>query len=118
MGLAAICDIIILVAAVLVAVTNIWKFFANSGMGIKKRVDEANEEKEREFNEKVDARAREIVRPLLEQQARTLTKSFGTLLDQHLPDRLNEHDQETRQRYLSDRQRYLCEIKNQVVQDM
>ena len=66
-SLGAICDIIILIAAVLVAVTNIWKFFANSGKGIKKRVDEVNEEKEREFNEKVEARAREVVAPMLEQ---------------------------------------------------
>ena len=117
-SLGAICDIIILIAAVLVAVTNIWKFFANSGKGIKKRVDEVNEEKEREFNEKVEARAREVVKPMIEQQARTLTQSFGMLLDQHLPDRLTEHDQETRQRYLNDRQRYLNEIKTEVVHDM
>jgi hypothetical protein len=51
----------------LLAISNIWKFFTNSGKGIKKRVDQAVEEKEREFNEKVDARALEIVKPLLEQ---------------------------------------------------
>ena len=65
--ISTICDIIILIAAVLLAIGNIWKFFANSGKGIKKRVDQAAEEKEREFNEKVDARALEIVTPLLEQ---------------------------------------------------
>ena len=65
--ISTICDIIILIAAVLLAITNIWKFFTNSGKGIKKRVDQAAEEKEREFNEKVDARALEIVKPLLEQ---------------------------------------------------
>jgi hypothetical protein len=37
MGLGVICDIIILVAAVLVGITNIYKFFANSGKGIKKK---------------------------------------------------------------------------------
>jgi hypothetical protein len=65
--ISTICDIIILIAAVLLAITNIWKFFTNSGKGIKKRVDQVAEEKEREFNEKVDARALEIVTPLLEQ---------------------------------------------------
>lgn len=113
-----ICDIIILIAAVLVSITNIYKFFTNSGKGIKKRVDEANEEKERGFNEKVDARAREIVVPMLEQQAKTLTASFGALLDKHLPERLIEHDLETRQKYLGDRQRYLCEIKDEVITAM
>jgi hypothetical protein len=67
MGLGAICDIIILVAAVLVAITNIYKFFSNSGKGIKKKVDESNAEKEKELQEKIDARAKEIVKPMLEQ---------------------------------------------------
>lgn len=111
MGLGAICDIIILVAAVLVAITNIYKFFSNSGKGIKKKVDESNAEKERELQEKIDARTKELVQPMLEQQAMTLTKSFGALLDQHLPKRLTQHDEETRQRYLK-------EIKNEVVQEM
>ena len=118
MDLGAICDIIILVAAVLVAVTNIYKFFANSGKGIKKKVDDANAEKEKELQDKIDARAKEIVKPMLEQQAATLTKSFGALLDQHLPKRLVEHDKETRQKYLGDRLNYLNEIKNEVVQEM
>jgi hypothetical protein len=48
----------------------------------------------------------------------TLTKSFGALLDQHLPNRLTKHDEETRQRYLSDRLNYLNEIKNEVVHEM
>ena len=67
MDLGAICDIIILVAAVLVAVTNIYKFFANSGKGIKKKVDDVNAEKEKELQDKIDARAKEIVKPMLEQ---------------------------------------------------
>jgi hypothetical protein len=40
MGLGVICDIIILVAAVLVAIANIYKFFANSGKGIKKKAQQ------------------------------------------------------------------------------
>ena len=116
--ISTICDIIILIAAVLLAITNIWKFFTNSGKGIKKRVDQVAEEKEREFNEKVDARALEIVTPLLEQQAKTLVSSFGSLLDKHLPERLTEHDLETRKKYLGDRQKYLCEIKDEVITAM
>jgi hypothetical protein len=41
--------------------------------------------------------------------------SFEGLLDKHLPERLMTHDLETRQKYLADRQRYLCEIKDEVV---
>lgn len=118
MGLGMICDVIILIAAVLVAITNIYKFFANSGKGIKKKVDDVNAEKEKELQEKIDARAKEVVKPMLEQQAATLTKSFETLLDQHLPTRLTEHDKEIRQKYLGDRLNYLNEIKNEVVHEV
>lgn len=111
-------DVIILIAAFLVAITNIYKFFSNSKKGIKKQVDKAREEQEKEFNEAVDARVKLVVKPMLEQQAATLTASFETLLDKHLPNRLNLHDQETRQKYLADRHRYLCEIKDEVVEAM
>ena len=110
-----VADIIVLIAAVLVALTNIWKFFVNSGKGIRKKVNEVSEDKEKEFNEKVDARVREVAQPMLDQQAKTLTASFEGLLDKHLPKRLVEHDHETRQKYLKDRQNYLSEIKDEVI---
>lgn len=115
MGLGMICDIIILVAAVLVAITNIYNFFAKSGKGIKKKVDEATAEREAEFNAKVDERARQVAQPIVDSAVRTLTASFEGLLDKHLPDRLLAHDHETRRKYLEDRQRYLEEIKDEVV---
>ena len=110
-----ICDVIILIAAVLVAITNIYKFFANGRKGIKKKVDEVTAEREAEFNTKVDERVRLIAQPMVDSAARTLTASFEGLLDKYLPGRLIEHDQETRVKYLNDRQRYLEEIKNEVV---
>lgn len=115
MGLGVICDIIILVAAVLVAVTNIYNFFAKSGKGIKKKVDEVTAEKEAEFNAKVDERVKLVAQPMIDSAVRTLTASFEGLLDKHLPERLLAHDHETRKKYLEDRQRYLEEIKNEVV---
>jgi hypothetical protein len=116
MGLEMICDIIILVAAVLVAISNIYKFFANSGKGLKKKVDEVTAEKEAEFNTKVDERAKLVAQPMIDSAVRTLTASFEGLLDKHLPDRLLAHDHETRRKYLEDRQRYLEEIKDEVVE--
>ena len=118
MDLAMICDVIILIAAVLGAITAIWKFIFNSGKGIKKTVDKVNEEREAEFNAKVDVRIAEKVQPMIDQAARTLTASFEGLLDKHLPNRLTAHDLETRQKYLADRQRYLCEIKDEVISVM
>ena len=113
--LSSAVDIIILVAAVCVAITNIYKFFANGGKGLKKKVDDVKEQQEKEFNEKVDARVKLVVQPMLDQTARTLTASFEGLLDKHLPKRLENHDLETRQKYLSDRQKYLEEIKDEVI---
>ena len=113
-----VADYIVLIAAVLVALTNIWKFFVNSGKGIKKKVNEVSEDKEKEFNDKVDARVKEVAQPMLDQQAKTLTASFEGLLDKHLPKRLVEHDHETRQKYLKDRQNYLTEIKDEVMTAM
>lgn len=118
MDLAMICDVIILIAAVLGAITAIWKFVFNSGQGIKKTVDKVAEEREAELNAKIDARIAEKVQPMIEQSARTLTASFEVLLDKHLPNRLTAHDLETRQKYLADRQKYLCEIKDEVIQVM
>jgi hypothetical protein len=114
-NLSVLCDIIILVAAVLVAITNIYNFFFRSGKFIKKKVDQAEETKEAEFNLKVDERVKLVAQPMIDSSVRTLTASFEGLLDKHLPGRLVAHDLETRKKYLEDRQRYLEEIKDEVV---
>jgi hypothetical protein len=66
MELEIICDVIILVAAVLVAITNIYKFFVNSGKGIKKTVEDVKQKEENELNEKIDARIKEVVGPMID----------------------------------------------------
>lgn len=118
MDLGVICDVIILVAAVLGAIGGIWKFILNSGKGIKKTVDKVAEDKEAEFNAKVDERIKQVVQPMISSTVRTLTASFEGLLDKHLPERLEAHDLETRDKYRADRHRYLCEIKDEVVKVM
>lgn len=113
-----VCDYIILISAVLAAIYNIYKFFTRSKRDIKKQVTQTRQEHENEFNAKVDARVKEVVQPMLDLQARTLTASFEGLLDKYLPKRLLAHDEETRKKYLADRHRYLCEIKEEVVTDL
>lgn len=95
MDLGVICDVIILVAAVLVAITNIYNFFANSGKGIKKKVDEVKTEQENELNARIDTRLKIV-----------------------LPDILLKHDLETREKYRADREKYLQEIKQEVVKEI
>lgn len=95
MGLGIICDVIILVAAVLVAITNIYTFFKKSGKGIKKKVEEVKAGQEAEFNKKIDERLQSV-----------------------LPDILLKHDLETREKYRADREKYLQEIKAEVIKEI
>ena len=118
MQLEIICDIIILVAAVLVAVTNIYKFFVNSGKGIKKTVEDVKQKEEKELNEKIDARIKEVVEPMIEESATKLTGSFASLLDKHLPKRLEQHDQVIKKERLTEREQYTEDIKDEVILEM
>ena len=118
MELEIICDVIILVAAVLVAVTNIYKFFVNSGKGIKKTVEDVKQKEEKELNEKIDARIKEVVGPMIDQSATKLTNSFTGLLDKHLPTRLEQHDQVIKQEHLTEREQYTENIKDEVILEM
>ena len=86
-----ICDIIILVGAVIGAITAIYKFVFNSGQGIGKKYKEATE------REKAAEKTR-----------------IQDVVKEMMPDILHEHDLEVRKIYLNDRQRYLTEIKDEV----
>lgn len=80
-----IVDLIILIGAVCAAIYKIWDFFAKPTSKLKKRV----KEKKRE----------EIL----------------SVLNEVLPEMLKAHDLQTREKYKSDRQRYLMEIKQEVI---
>lgn len=82
--ISTICDIIILVGGLVVAVTNIMKFFGKPIKIFKKR-------KDKEYSE------------VLKEN-----------LDKLVPQYLENHDLETRDKYLADRQRYLQEISSEV----
>lgn len=83
--LGVIVDAIILVGAVCAAIYKIWDFFAKPTSSIKKR-------------------------SLDKEKARIMA-----ILDEELPKRLEAHDLETRDRYRADRERYLKEIKDEVI---
>ena len=83
-----ICDAIVLVSAMCVAFTNIYNFFAKPTSKLKKKRTEEIQEQ------------------------------ISDTLDEKLPEILLEHDLETRQKYLSDRQNYLNEIKTEVLTDV
>lgn len=88
MSLEQLCDYIILAGAVVMAVYNIIKVFAKPTSIFKRK-------KEKEYSENLKRN-----------------------LDNLIPKYLEEHDLETRDRYLADRQRYLQEITNEVLSNI
>ena len=85
MSISQFCDIIILVSALCIAITNIYNFFAKPTTKLKKKKTEE------------------------------LNNQISDILDKKLPEILLEHDLETRQKYLNDRQNCLNEIKTEVL---
>lgn len=88
MSISQFCDIIILVSALCIAITNIYNFFAKPTTKLKKKKTEE------------------------------LNNQISDILDKKLPEILLEHDLETRQKYLDDRQNCLNEIKTAVLTDV
>jgi phosphoglycerate-specific signal transduction histidine kinase len=80
-----IVDLIILIGALCAAVYKIWDFFAKPTSKLKQRA--LNKEKER----------------------------IKAVLEEELPVAFLAHDLETREKYKADRQQYLVDIKNEVV---
>lgn len=87
MSFSEICDWIVLIGAVTIALTNIYNFFA-------KPRKKAKDKKDAELKTQIE-----------------------TTLDKKMPDILLKHDLETRDKYLADRQQYLVDIKNEVLED-
>ena len=80
-----IVDVIILIGALCTAIYKIWEFFAKPTSTLKKK----KSEKERNL--------------------------ILGVLDEVLPQKLLEHDLETRGKYKADRENYLNEIKDEVI---
>lgn len=87
-----ICDILILISALTIAILNIYKFFAKPTSFIKKKSHEA--EKKR-------------IETVVDEKLKT-----------SLPNILYNHDLETREKYKNDRIAYLKEIKTEVEKDI
>ena len=83
--LGGVVDLIILIGALCAAIYKIWDFFAKPTSRLKQK----SKEKER-------------------------TRIIA-VLDEVLPEKLKEHDLQTRDRYRADRERYLQEIKTEVI---
>lgn len=83
--LGGVVDIIILIGALCAAIYKIWDFFAKPTSKLKSKAKQRRKE--------------EIL----------------AVLEEALPGKLKVHDLDTRDRYKADRQRYLIEIKDEVI---
>lgn len=86
--LGQIVDLIILIGALCAAIYKIWDFFAKPTSRLKQR-------------------------SLEKEKARVIQ-----ILDEVLPDKLKEHDLQTRDKYKADRQQYLLDIKDEVIKQV
>lgn len=86
--LGGVVDLIILLGALCAAIYKIWEFFAKPTSTIKKRKLE---------------RQKALIREVLNEE---------------LPKRFETHDLTTREKYKADRQRYLTEIKDEVIKQV
>ena len=86
--LGGVVDLIILIGALCAAIYKIWEFFAKPTSTLKQK-----------RAEKQKALIREV-------------------LNEELPKRLEQHDLKTRDKYKADRQRYLTEIKDEVIKQV
>ena len=90
MGIQELTDYIIIIGAIVVAITNIVNFLSQPGKFFKKKKRQHEEETKKQL---VDS------------------------LKETLPQLLLKHDLETRDRYKADRERYLQEIKKEVLEE-
>ena len=107
-------DIIIFIAAIIGAITAIWKFFANGGKFFKKKVDTARSEQLAEEEQ----RTRQTFEAMWAEKQKEREGEVETVLKRILPDILLVHDLEVRDRYRADRERYLIEIKGAVIAEV
>lgn len=112
--LETIASIVILIGAVCVAVTNIWKFFANGGKGIKNRVDQVREEQKCAE----ETHIREVVATIQEEQSEHTYEVILNIMKDALPDALTEHYKKIRDQFKGDREQYLHDITDEVTHNL
>ena len=93
-------EILVYISALMIAITTIYNFCSSIGIFTKNKVSKAQKKK---------------VETVLDEQ---LEDRVAQILADKMPNILYQHDLEVKERYKSDRQRYLNEIKAEVTHDM
>jgi hypothetical protein len=107
-------DIIIIIAGVLLAINNIYKFFANGGKAVKNKIEDNRTEQ----LQAEKTRTKETIAEEYEAKTEKRKAEILEVIKETLPALLVEHDLETRKKYLADREKYLKDIKEAVVREV
>lgn len=131
--LASAVDIIILIGALVLAITNIYKFFANGKKGIKDKIQESRTEQEQaeeartrntiakvaEENKQVEEKKiREIIKKVEKENAEQRKQEILNILEEKAPDYLDAHYKRIREKFRGDRQKYLEDITTEVIDNI
>lgn len=131
--LASAVDIIILIGALVLAITNIYKFFANGRKGIKDKIQESRTEQEQaeeertrntiakvaeENKEAEEKKIREIIKKVEKENAEQRKQEILDTLEEKAPDYLDAHYKRIREKFRGDRQKYLEDITTEVIDNI
>ena len=126
-------DIVILVGAMAVGITNIYRFFANGRRGIAKKVKHTREQQEqaeeiriRNVIAKVQEEqkcankqmVRDIIAEVQDEQSDANHDIIVAVMKEELPDALKKHDIDLRDKYRKDREAFLHDIKDEVIDNI
>ena len=126
-------DIIILIGALVLAITNIYKFFANGRKGIKDKIQESRTEQEQAEEERTRAtiakvaeenreveekKIREIIKKVEKENAEQRKQEVLDTLEEKAPDYLDAHYKRIREKFRGDRQKYLEDITTEVIDNI
>jgi flagellar motor component MotA len=107
-------NIIIIIGAVVVAIMNIYKFFANSGKGIKRKVKEVKTEQKNAE----ETRIREVVDQYHTDTDEQFRNKVLAIMQEALPPALTKHYKDIRDQFKGDRQKYLNDITDEVTNNI
>ena len=112
--LETIASVVILIGAVCVAVTNIWKFFVNGKKGIQNHVEQVQETHRSEE----ETRIRDVIAQVQEEQSDQVHDMVLNIMKEALPCALTEHYKNIRDQFKGDREQYLHDITDEVTNNL
>lgn len=131
--LSSTSDIVLLVGALTLAITNIYRFFANGKRGIDKKVKQTREQQEQAEEIRIrnviakvqeeqkcanEQAIRDVIAKVQDEQSDANHDIMVAVMKEELPDALKEHDIKLRDKYRNDRNAFLHDITDEVMDNI